>query len=124
MIGDNERPEFWVGHIRMETDKLEESESFMTTLGMRPIFKNDKLAIVELRAATHLLLVAKEDIEPGDASFDLMVDDLEVTHRRLIEAGLSPSDIVEGRIHNSFKINDPSGHAITVNSSHASGKAV
>ena len=124
MPADNQRPEVWAGHIEMETDQLEASESFMTTLGMRPIFKSDEIAVLELRAATHLVLFAKDDIEPGDASFDLMVDDLDATHRRLTKAGLSPSDIEEGRIHNWFTVRDPSGHTITINSSHASGLPV
>ena len=124
MTADNQRPEVWVGHIEMETDQLEASESFMITLGMRPIFKTDEIAILELRAATHLVLVAKDDIKPSDASFDLMVDDLGATHGRLTEAGLSPSDIEEGRIHSWFTVRDPSGHIITVNSSHASGLPV
>ena len=124
MTADNQRPDVWVGHIEMDTDQLEASESFMITLGMRPIFKTDEIAILELRAATHLILVAKDDIEPGDASFDLMVDDLDATHRRLTKASLSPSDIEEGSIHNCFTVRDPSGHIITVNSSHASGLPV
>ncbi len=124
MTADNQRPEAWVGHIEMETDQLEASESFMITLGIRPTFKTNEIAILELRAATHLVLVAKDDIKPSDASFDLMVDDLGATHGRLTEAGLSPSDIEEGRIHDRFNIRDPSGHIITVNSSHASGLPV
>ena len=52
-------------HIEMETDQLEASESFMIVLGMRPIFKTNEIAILELRAATHLVLVAKHDIEPA-----------------------------------------------------------
>ena len=124
MTADDQRPDVWVGHIEMDTDQLEASESFMITLGMRSIFKTDEIAILELRAATHLVLVAKDDIEPGAASFDLMVDDLDATHKRLTKAGLSPSAIDEGRIHNRFTVRDPSGHIITVNSSHASGLPV
>ena len=124
MIADNQQPEVWVGHIEMETDQLEASEAFMISLGMRPIFKTETIAILELRAATHLVLVGKETIEPGAASFDLMVDDLDATHRRLTDAGVAPSDIEEGRIHNRFTVRDPSGHTITINSSHASGMTV
>ncbi len=61
MTADNQRPEAWVGHIEMETDQLEASESFMITFGIRPIFKTNEIAILELRAATHLVLVAKDD---------------------------------------------------------------
>lgn len=124
MIADDQQPEVWVGHIEMETDQLEASEGFMISLGMRPIFKTETIAILELRAATHLVLVGKHRVEPGAASFDLMVDDLDATHRRLTDAGVAPSDIEEGRIHNRFTVRDPSGHTITINSSHASGLTV
>ena len=124
MIADDQQPEVWVGHIAMDTDQLEGSVSFMLALGMRSIFKTADIAILELRAATHLVLVRKDHVEPGEASFDLMVDDLDATHGRLTEAGVSPSAIEEGRIHNRFSVRDPSGHTITINSSHASGLTV
>jgi catechol 2,3-dioxygenase-like lactoylglutathione lyase family enzyme len=124
MIADDQQPEVWVGHIEMDTDQLEASEAFMIALGMRAIFKTDDIAILELRAATHLVLVRKDQIEPSEASFDLMVDDLEAYHGRLTNAGITPSAIEDGRIHNWFTVRDPSGHGITVNSSHSSGLTV
>lgn len=124
MIADDQQPEVWVGHIAMDTDQLEESVSFMLALGMRSIFKTADIAILELRAATHLVLIRKDHVEPGEASFDLMVDDLDATHGRLTGAGVSPSAIEKGRIHNRFSVRDPSGHTITINSSHASGLTV
>jgi catechol 2,3-dioxygenase-like lactoylglutathione lyase family enzyme len=124
MIADDQQPEVWVGHIDMETDQLEASEAFMIALGMRPLFKTDDIAILELRAATHLVLIREDSVEPGEAKFDLMVDDLNAYHGRLTEAGIAPSDIEEGRIHNRFTVRDPSGHSITVNSSHSSGLTV
>ena len=30
------RPAVWVGHVVLETDRLEESAQFMRTIGMRP----------------------------------------------------------------------------------------
>lgn len=124
MIADDQQPDVWVGHIEMETDQLEASEAFMIALGMRAIFKTDNIAILELRAATHLVLIRKDSVEPVEASFDLMVDDLSAYHQGLTDAGITPSDIEEGRIHNSFTVRDPSGHSITVNSSHSSGLTV
>ena len=47
----------------METDQLEASESFMIALGMRPIFKTNEIAILELRAATLSLLIIPSGAE-------------------------------------------------------------
>jgi catechol 2,3-dioxygenase-like lactoylglutathione lyase family enzyme len=33
----DERPPVWVGHISLETDRLDDSSAFMQKLGMRPI---------------------------------------------------------------------------------------
>ncbi len=118
------RPPVWVGHISLTTDCLPESHDFMVSLGMRPIFKGDGFAVLELRAGTHLVLDEREKIEPGPAPFDLMVDDFDATHRRLTDLGLAPSEISEGRIHRSFTVRDPSGHTITFNSSHVSDQPV
>ena len=118
------RPPVWVGHISLTTHCLSESHDFMVSLGMRPIFKGDGFAVLELRAGTHLILDEREEIEPGPAPFDLMVDDFDATHRRLTDLGLAPSEISEGRIHRSFTVRDPGGHTITFNSSHASDQPV
>ena len=118
------RPPVWVGHISLTTDRLAESNDFMVVLGMRPIVKGKDFAVLELRAGPHLVLMEKPEIEPGVAPFDLMVEDLDATHARLAELGLSPSEVTEGRIHRSFTVRDPSGHVITFNSSHVSDQPV
>jgi catechol 2,3-dioxygenase-like lactoylglutathione lyase family enzyme len=120
MSTSDPRPAVWVGHIHLATDRLDEAHDFMVRLGMRSILKRDEVAVLELRAGTHLVLRRQEQVEPGDASFDLMVEDLDATHLRLSSLGLSPSGISEGRIHRSFTVRDPSGHLITFNSSHNS----
>ena len=121
---DDERPEVWIGHIVLPTDRLEESEAYLRAVGMRPILKNESLAILELRAGTHLLLEKSDAVEPRDAPFDLMVDDIDAAHARMQALGLAPSEIRDGRVHRSFTLNEPAGHRITVNSSHASGLPV
>ena len=55
-----------------------------------------------------------------EADFDLMVEDLDATHRRLSELGRSPSEISKGKVHSSFTVRDPSGQTIVFNSSHVS----
>lgn len=124
MVEADPRPPVWVGHIQLTTDRLPESHAFMLKLGMRPIAQGDGYAVLELRAGTHLVLLARDGIEPGPAPFDLMVEDLDATHRRLSEQGLSPSEISDGRIHRSFSVRDPSGHVVTFNDSHASDQPV
>jgi len=124
MTDSDLRPPVWVGHINLTTDCLDESHEFMTKLGMRPFAKGDGFAILELRAGTHLFLEALDQIEPGNAPFDLMVEDLDTTHSRLVGLGLSPSAISEGKIHRSFTIQDPSGHVVKFNSSHVSDQPV
>ena len=118
------RPPVWVGHVGMSTAKLAESQAFMEQLGMRPMFRNESVSIFELRGGTHLVLVADADAQPGDAPFDLMVEDLDATHADFASRGLAPSSIERGRIHNSFTVTEPGGGRITVNSTHVSSLPV
>ena len=117
---EDRKPDVWLGHISMTTSDLDASEAFMIAVGMRPLFHFEKRAILELRAGTHLIIEEVEGFSPGPADFDLMVDDLPATHARLTEAGLAPSPIKEGKVHDSFVLTDPSGTTITVNDSHNS----
>ena len=121
---NDSRPPVWVGHVSMATPKLADSRTFMEQLGMRPMFRNESVAIFELRGGTHLVLVADENARAGDAPFDLMVEDLDATHADFAERGLSPSPIERGRIHNSFTVTEPGGGRITVNSTHVSNQPV
>ena len=116
----DERPPVWVGHVFLETDRLAESEAFMRQIGMRPIESFEDVAIFELRGGTHLVLFRKDSITPAASSFDLMVEDIETTHAELRDKGLDPSDIEEGRIHQSFYVKDPAGNTIKFNSTHVS----
>ena len=124
LADSNLRPPVWIGHVSLTTDCLADSHAFMVSLGMRPIVKGEDFAVLELRAGTHLILQARDQIEPEMAPFDLMVDDLDATHSRLAKLGLSPSEVSKGRIHRSFTVRDPSGHIITFNSSHVSDQPV
>ena len=118
------RPPVWVGHIHLDTDRLDASHDFLVALGMRSLVKGDGFAVLELRAGTHLVLRQRDAIEPGDAPFDLMVEDLDATHDRLRGLGLEPSEISRGEIHDSFTVREPSGHSIRFNSSHVSDQPV
>lgn len=118
------RPPVWVGHIVLETSRLDDSEKFMQVIGMRPIAKGEDFAVLELRGGTHLVLAAKEDVVLGEAPFDLMVEDLEATHKKFAEMGLSPSPIEVGQIHQWFYVREPAGHTVKFNSSHVSDRPV
>ena len=103
---------------------MDESAQFVRTIGMRPIFDGPEVSVYEMRGGTHLLLMLEAELVAGDASFDLMVDDLRATHQRFLSLGLSPSPI-EARPaidHEIFTIREPAGHIITFFSSHASGE--
>lgn len=120
----DERPPVWVGHVSMRTNVLDQSHAFMIALGLRPVGKFEDVAVLELRGGTHLVLLRTDQPLSGTAPFDLMVEDLEATHERLTEIGLSPLPIVSGRIHRSFTVRDPSGQDVAFNSSHVSGRPV
>jgi len=87
---------------------------------LRIFADGDGFAVLELRGGTHLVLLQSEEAGAGSAPFDLMVEDLDDTHRELSERGLSPSEISRGKIHDSFQVRDPSGLDVTFNSSHVS----
>jgi hypothetical protein len=105
---------------------LEESASFMRTVGMRPVHQGPDVAIFELRGGTHLILVPKREIVPGDAPFDLMVEDLRATHHHFTSLGLVPTPIeaMSSVDHEFFRVREPAGHLITFFSNHVSGNPV
>jgi hypothetical protein len=105
---------------------MAETAQFMRTIGMRPIFDGPEVSVYEMRGGTHLLMMNRDKVAPGEAPFDLMVDDLRETHTRFVSLGLSPSPIeVRPQIdHETFTVREPAGHVITFFSSHVSGRPV
>jgi len=126
MSEEDQRPSVWVGHVVLESDRLEETAQFMAALGMRTIFPGPRVAIFELRGGTHLVVVPKDKITAGDAPFDLMVEDLRATHRRFASQGLQPTPIesAANMPHELFRVREPAGHVITFYSNHVSGNPV
>ena len=118
------RPPVWIGHVRMNSRSVEETTAFMLNIGMRSIVQNDRISVLELRGGTHLVIAGAEDGEPGDAEFDLMVEDVDATYAEYTAKGLTVSDIQRGRIHDSFTLTEPGGNRITVNSTHVSDQPV
>jgi len=122
----DQRPPVAVGHVRLNVSDVGAAARWFEMVGLRPIVTRDELAVLELRGGTHVVVrQAEEPPAPGTgAPFDLMVDDVDATHRDYAEKGLSPSPIRRGRIHDSFDLAGPDGWAFTVNSSHASGQPI
>jgi catechol 2,3-dioxygenase-like lactoylglutathione lyase family enzyme len=119
-MNDDERPPLWVGHVTMSVSDPQRSHDYYVGLGMRSVVPGDQFAITELRGGTHLVLEVGE-VEPGDAPFDLMVEDLPAMHSRFQEAGLDVSDIISGDVHDVFVLTDPDGKRIVVFNSHVIG---
>ena len=104
----------------MTVSDPQRSHDYYVGLGMRSVVPGDKFAITELRGGTHLVL-DRGDAEPGDAPFDLMVEDLTAAHAKFQEAGLEVSEIITGDVHNIFVLTDPDGKRIVVFNSHVIG---
>ena len=120
------RPPVAVGHVRLSVVDVEGAARWLETVGLRPIVTMEELAVLELRGGTHVVVrQAERQPEPGTtAPFDLMVDDIDATHRDYAAKRLSPSPIRRGNIHDSFVVAGPDGWVFTVNSSHAGGRPV
>lgn len=126
MSENDQRPHVCVGHVALHTDRMEKSAEFMRTIGMRPLFQGPDVSVFELRGGTHLILLRTSEVVPGNAAFDLMVDDLHATHQLFTALGLAPTPI-EARLaihHEVFCVCEPAGHLITFCSSHVSGHPV
>ena len=112
------RPPVWVGHVAMYSPRVTESREFMQQIGMRLIASGDEFAVLEMRGGTHLVVTSDSESELVKGSFDLMVEDLDDTHKQYTELGFAPGEIERGQIHDSFDLREPGGTAITFNSSH------
>ena len=122
----DQRPPVAVGHVRLQATDVAAAARWLETVGLRPIFEDADLAVLEFRGGTHVV-VRKPDqpvVVGTTAPFDLMVDDIEAARRDYAAKGLGPSEISRGRIHDSFHLVGPDGHDFTVTSSHAGRRAV
>ena len=122
----DQRPPVAVGHVRLPTTDVAVATRWLEAVGLRPIFADGSLAVLEFRGGTHVVVRnAEQPPKSGTAApFDLMVDDIDAARRDYAEKGLAPSEISRGRIHDSFHLVGPDGHDFAVVSSHAGGRAV
>jgi catechol 2,3-dioxygenase-like lactoylglutathione lyase family enzyme len=134
--------ELAVAHLVFKVADLKRSCQFYSNLGIPPfaILDDEKVAIIELRGGTHLLLLEVDQLagegvaesvtgqfhERFAEQFDLMIKGKglsELTKYRLelvsrgIAAGEIPDEPVYG--HHLFCIKDPDGNGITIYTSHA-----
>jgi hypothetical protein len=122
----DQRPPVAVGHVRFPATDVAGAEHWLESVGLRPIFADADLAVLELRGGTHVVVRKAErpPVSGSAAPFDLMVDDVEAARSDYAAKGLRPSDISRGRIHDSFHLSGPDGYDFTVCSSHARGRPV
>jgi hypothetical protein len=122
----DEKPPVAIGHVRLSATDVAAAQRWLQSVGLRPIFADDGLAVLELRGGTHVVVRRSEQPPPTSsaAPFDLMVDDIEAARRDYAAKGLGPSEISKGRIHDSFHLTGPDGYDFTVTSSHAGGRIV
>lgn len=115
---DDPRPRFGIGHMAMTAADVSGLTNFYTDLGMRQVMNTGRFAILELRGGTHLIV---KQGPAGDASLDLIVDDLDDVHADLAATGVSVSAITRGHPHDQFQAVDPEGNHLVISSNHAQG---
>ena len=131
--------ELAVAHLVFKVADLKRSCGFYSNLGIPPFHIEEKIAIIELRGGTHLVLLsvdepAGEDIAESltgqfhkrfSEQFDLMIkgkdlDELRQYRSELISRGIAAEEIPDETFygHYLFCIKDPDGHGITIYTSH------
>ena len=122
----NSRPPVAIGHVKLTVSDVPQATEFFLKLGLRHVSQSEKIAVLELRGGTHLVLRETEEaIAPRtNAPFDLMVDDVFATRETLTKLGLTTTEIETGRVHSSFILTGPDGYLITLTSSHTAGRPV
>src|SRR5580693_731680 len=136
-VGD---PELAVAHLVFKVADLKSSCQFYSSLGLHPFAIDDKVAIIELRGGTHLLLLEGDQVAGEDMAesvtgqfhkrlseqFDLMIqgkglNELKQYRLELISRGIAPGEIPDEAVfgHHLFCIKDPDGNGITIYTSHA-----
>ena len=132
--------ELAVAHLVFKVADLESSCQFYSNLGLPPFYIEEKVAIIELRGGTHLILLsvgqpAGEGVAESltgqfhkrfSERFDLMIkgkglNELKKYRLELISRGIVAGEIPDETFfgHHLFCIKDPDGNGITIYTSHA-----
>lgn len=114
----DDRPRFGIGHMTLDANDVGSLTRFYTDVGMRLVVDMGRAAIVELRGGTHIIIRSGR---PGQATLDLIVDDIDDTWQVLEAVGANPSRIERGHPHDRFAATDPEGNTLHINSNHAIG---
>jgi catechol-2,3-dioxygenase len=133
-------PELAVAHLVFKVADLKRSCQFYSNLGLPPFAVEEKVAIIELRGGTHLLLLSVDEAAGEDVAesvtgqfhkrfseqFDLMIkgkglNELEKYRLELISRGIEAGEIPDETFfgHYLFCTKDPDGNGITIYTSHA-----
>src|ERR1700723_2696535 len=133
-------PELAVAHLVFKVADLKSSCQFYSNLGLPPFVIEEKVAIIELRGGTHLLLLSVDEQAGEDVAesltgqfhkrlserFDLMIegkslDELKKYRLDLISRGIAAGEIPDETFfgHHLFCTKDPDGNGITIYTSHA-----
>ena len=131
--------ELAVAHLVFKVADLKSSCQFYSNLGLPPFAIDEKVAIVELRGGTHLLLLSVDEQAGEDVAesltgqfhkrfseqFDLMIkgkglNELKKYRLELISRGIAAGEIPDEAVfgHYLFCIKDPDGNGITIYTSH------
>ena len=132
--------ELAVAHLVFKVADLRSSCDFYSNLGLPPFYIEEKVAIIELRGGTHLVLLSVDESAGEDVAesltgqfhkrfseqFDLMIkgkslDELKKYRLELISRGIPAGEIPDETFfgHYLFCIKDPDGNGITIYTSHA-----
>src|SRR6202040_1238376 len=132
--------ELAVAHLVFKVADLNSSCQFYSNLGLSPFYIEEKVAIIELRGGTHLLLLSVDEPAGEDVAesltgqfhkrfseqFDLMIkgkglNELKQYRSELISRGIAAGEIPDEAFygHHLFCIKDPDGNGITIYTSQA-----
>jgi catechol-2,3-dioxygenase len=132
--------ELAVAHLVLKVADLKSSCQFYSNLGIPPFAIEEKVAIIELRGGTHLLLLEVDQLAAEGVAqsltgqfhkrfseqFDLMikgkgVDELKKYRSEIISRGIAAGEIPDETFfgHHLFCIKDPDGNGVTIYTSHS-----
>jgi catechol 2,3-dioxygenase-like lactoylglutathione lyase family enzyme len=132
--------ELAVAHLVFKVADLKRSCQFYSNLGIPAFAIDGKIALIELRGGTHLLLLEVDQLageglaesvtgqfhRKFSEQFDLMIkgkglNELEQYRLELISRGIAAGEIPDETFfgHHLFCIKDPDGNGITIYTSHA-----
>jgi catechol-2,3-dioxygenase len=132
--------ELAVAHLVLKVADLNNSCQFYSNLGIPPFAVEEKVAIIELRGGTHLLLLEVDQLagegvaqsltgqfhQRFSEQFDLMIkgkglNELKKYRLELISRGIAAGEIPDETFfgHHLFCIKDPDGNGVTIYTSHS-----